>query len=104
MKLKVDKAHEELKEKSYLEIQYDTTVKWASRAAATYELAVEEKDLKRKMSILQVAAEYHHEACEHAALYEDRGELLGKVEKELESYYDKAAESLEEAINGLSKS
>jgi hypothetical protein len=69
MSLKINKAKEELKHKSYLEIQRETAWTWASRSAVSYELAIEEKDLHRKVSIFQVAEEYHHEAIEHAALY-----------------------------------
>ena len=96
--LKVDKAREELKEKSYLEIQKETAWKWASRAAASYELATEEKDLRNKVAIYQVAEEYYHEAIEHAALCEDRGDLLNKLEKELDKYRDKAAEDLQDSL------
>jgi len=98
MGLKIDKAKEELKEKSYLEIQKQTAWTWASRAAASYELAIAEKDLHRKVSIFQVAEEYHHEAIEHAALYEDGGKLLSKVDKELEVYRDKATDDLQTSL------
>ena len=74
MSLKIDKAKEELKEKSYLEIQKSTAWTWASRAAVSYDLAIDEKDLSRKVAVFQVAEEYHHEAIEHAALYEDGGD------------------------------
>ena len=96
--LDIKKAKEELKNKSYLEIQKSTAIKWASRAGASYELAIEEKDIHRKVSIFQVAEEYHHEAIEHAALYEDRGDLLNKIEKELDHYRDKASEDLQSSL------
>jgi len=98
MSLKIDKAKEELKEKSYLDIQKQTAWTWASRAAASYELAIEEKDLRRKVAVFQVAEEYHHEAIEHAALYEDRGDLLKEVEKELDKYRDKASDDLQDSL------
>jgi len=98
MSLKIDKAKKELKEKSYLEIQKDTAWTWASRAAVSYELAIDEKDIHRKVSIFQVAEEYHHEAIEHAALYEDGGKLLSKVDRELESYRDRATEDLQDSL------
>src|SRR5271165_4795619 len=96
--LKVKEAKEELSKKAYLEIQKETAWKWASRAAASYELAVEEKSIKRKIAILQVAEEFHHEACEHAALYEDHGKLLGEIETQLDSYHNKATEDLENSL------
>lgn len=96
--LKVAEAKEELSKKSYLEIQKETAWKWASRAAASYELAIEEKDVHRKMAIFHVASEFHHEACEHAALYEDKGKLLAEIEKELESHSDRATKDLRDSI------
>ena len=98
MGLKVDKALEELKEKSYLEIQKETAWKWASRAAASYDLAIEEKDSHRKVAVFMVAEEYDHEAVEHAALYEDGGDLLGKVDRELEPYRDRATADLQNSL------
>jgi hypothetical protein len=98
MSLKIAEAKEELSKKSYLEIQKDTAWKWASRAAASYELGVEEKSIHRKVAIYQVAEEYHHEAIEHAALYEDGGELLKQLEKELDQYRDKAGNNLKDSL------
>jgi hypothetical protein len=92
--LKVNEAKEELSKKAYLEIQKETAWKWGSRAAASYELAIEEKDLARKVAIFHIAGEYHHEACEHAALYEDKGKLLVEVETELGPYCDRATADL----------
>jgi uncharacterized protein YpiB (UPF0302 family) len=98
MALKIEEAREELKEKSYLEIQKKTAWTWASRAAASYQLAEEEKDLSRKVAIFQVAEEYHHEAIEHAALYEDGGELLSKLDKELSPHRDNAFKDLQKHL------
>ena len=98
MSLKVDKAREELKETSYLEIQKKTAWTWASRSAASYDLAIEEKDLCRKVAVFQVAEEYHHEAIEHAALYEDGGDLLKKVDRELEPYRERATADLQNSL------
>jgi hypothetical protein len=98
MSLKVKEAREELGGKSYLEIQKDTAWKWASRGAASYDLSIEEKDLARKVAIFSVAEEYYHEAVEHAALYEDGGELLGKVDKELEQYRERATADLHNSL------
>ena len=89
---------DELKEKSYLEIQKETAWKWASRACASYDLAIEEKDLCRKVAVFQVAEEYHHESIEHAALYEDGGDLLKKVYKELEPYRERATADLQNSL------
>ena len=98
MPLNLQKAKDELKDKSYLEIQKQTAWTWASRAAASYDLAIEEKDLCRKVAIFQVAEEYHHEAIEHAALYKDGGELLGKVDKELEPYRERSTADLNNSL------
>ncbi len=96
--LKVKEAREELSGKSYLEIQKETAIKWASRAAASYDLAIEEKDIHRKVAVFQVAEEYHHEAIEHAALYEDGGDLLNKVDKELEPFRERATADLHNSL------
>jgi hypothetical protein len=96
--LKLDKAKEELKEKSYLEIQKSTAWTWASRAAVSYDLAIEEKDNHRKVAVFMVAEEYHHEAIEHAALYEDGGDLLKKVDAELEPFRDRATADLQNSL------
>jgi hypothetical protein len=96
--LKVKDAKEELAKKSYLEIQKETAWKWASRAAASYELAVEEKDIHRKVAIYQVAEEYWHESLEHAALYEDDGKLLKGLQEVLNPYRDKAGDDLKDSL------
>ena len=98
MSLKLDKAKEELKEKSYLDIQKQTAWTWASRAAVSYDLAIEEKDPHRKVAVFMVAEEYYHEAVEHAALYEDGGKLLAKVDEELEPYRDRATADLQNSL------
>lgn len=98
MSLKLDKAKKELKEKSYLEIQKSTAWTWASRAAVSYDLSIEEKDSHRKVALFMVAEEYHHEAIEHAALYEDGGDLLKKVDADLEPYRDRATADLQESL------
>jgi hypothetical protein len=98
MSLKIKKAKEELKEKSYLDIQKETAWKWASRSAASYELAIEEKDIHRKVAIFQVAEEFYHEAIEHAALYEDCGKLLSELDKELDQYKERATADLHNSL------
>jgi hypothetical protein len=98
MSLKIDKAKAELKEKSYLEIQKETAWTWASRSAASYDLAIEEKDLCRKVAVFSVAEEFHHEAIEHAALYEDGGALLTEVDKELEPFRERATADLHNSL------
>jgi hypothetical protein len=98
MSLNLQKAKDELKEKSYLEIQKQTAWTWASRGAASYDLAIEEKDLSRKVAIFSVAEEYYHEAVEHAALYEDGGDLLKEVDKELEPYRERATADLHNSL------
>jgi hypothetical protein len=96
--LNLDKAKQELKEKSYLEIQKQTSWTWASRAAASYDLAIEEKDTSRKVAVFMVAEEYHHEAIEHAALFEDGGKLLAELDKELEQYRERATADLHNSL------
>jgi hypothetical protein len=97
--LNLQKAKEELKHKSYLEIQKDTAITWASRAAASYDLAIEEKDAHRKVAVFMVAEEYYHEAIEHAALFEDGGDLLSKVDLELEPFRERATADLHTSLN-----
>jgi hypothetical protein len=96
--LNIQKAKDELKESSYLEIQKKTAWTWASRAAASYDLAIEEKNTHRKVAVFMVAEEYHHEAIEHAALYEDGGDLLKEVDKELEPFRDRATADLHNSL------
>jgi hypothetical protein len=96
--LNLPKAKEELAKKSYLEIQCETSWTWASRSAASYDLAIEEKDIHRKIAIMCVAAEFYHEAIEHAALYEDGGNLLKELDKELEPFRDRATADLQNSV------
>lgn len=98
MSLKIDEAKQELKDKAYLEIQKETAWKWASRAGASYDLAIEEKDLCRKVAVFQIAEEFYHEAIEHAALHEDGGDLVSKVEKELDQYKERATADLQNSL------
>jgi hypothetical protein len=95
----VEEAEKELAKTPYHEIQKSTAWKWAGRAAATFNAVEEEKDPLGKVKRYHLAEEFRHEAIEHAALYEDNGKLVAKVEKELDSYRDKALADMNEAVS-----
>jgi hypothetical protein len=97
--LRVDEAKKELAEKSYAQIQKETAWKWASRAAAAFDLCKDEVDLAKKVAMYQTAQEFEHEAVEHAALYEDCGTLLTEIHGQLEPHKDAAVASLNEALS-----
>ena len=68
----IDEAKKELDEKSLLDIQLETALKWCGRACAAAEKGLEHD-----------ATEYAHEAVEHAALAGD-DRLLNAIRHALE--------------------
>lgn len=92
--LKLNEALQELENKTYRQIQKETAVKWASRAAAAYQNCSKAKK-SEKLVLWTVAEEFYHEAIEHAALVEDEEDLVKNVREAVHPYLDKAAESMD---------
>jgi hypothetical protein len=64
--LNVEAAKTELASKSFKDIQQETAWKWASRAAAAYQLVLSANDADIHKFMLQ-ASDYFGEAREHSA-------------------------------------
>src|SRR5580698_1313538 len=88
--LDLDKAREELKNKNLDQIQKETAITWASRAAVSYENCVAASGIA-KMAYFALGEEYFHEALEHAALVESE-DVISQVKKELVPYQERAAQ------------
>jgi len=101
--LKVKEAKKELSEKSYKEIQTETAYKWGSRACAAYEIQIEATSDREKLMFWTLGEEYYHEAIEHAALVDDKAELLKKLDEELAPYKKKASKDIEDSLLGEKK-
>lgn len=69
--LDVAKARKELLDKTLLDIERATAITWASRAAASLDLAKESRTLADRTRWLREAENYRQEALEHAAMTED---------------------------------
>lgn len=96
--LKVKDAEKELSEKTYKDIQTETAWKWASRAAASYDLQLASKSKREKLFLWTLGEEYYHEAIEHAALVDDKAKLLKKLDEELAPYKKKATKDIEQSL------
>lgn len=59
----IEAARRELDYKSHEQIETETSLKWAARAIAAYDIFLETSDL----TYLFDASDYHREAIEHAA-------------------------------------
>lgn len=79
--LNVAKALEEVQGKTTEEINRDTAYTWGSRAVACFELAAKATNEKEKDDLVARAADFRHEALEHAALVEDGGKLVGEIQR-----------------------
>lgn len=69
--LDLAKARDELATKSLLDIERDTALTWAARAAACLDLAHEAETRQERQVRLREAENYRQEALEHAAMTED---------------------------------
>lgn len=69
-------AHAELANKTRKQIEEETAYRWAARAIAAFQLSVNSQQHERWM---RDAADYYHEAVEHAALADESGDLLRRV-------------------------
>jgi hypothetical protein len=73
----IDEARREILNKSKVQIEEETAVKWAARAIAAYILFAETRD----PSFLFDAVEYHHEAVEHASDTPILGDIVAVLKK-----------------------
>jgi hypothetical protein len=86
MLLDINSAIEELTHTSEAKLEYETAVKWASRAAAAYRLARLVPGKARHY--YQWAKDLEHEALEHAALVKDYGRTVMQVQKAIKAKRD----------------
>jgi hypothetical protein len=91
--LDLDKAREELKNKSYGQLQTDTAWAWGSRACVSYENSIAVTG-QEKLVFWSVAEELFHEALEHAALGIDGDMIVKAVRDAVYPYQEKAAASM----------
>ncbi len=99
--LNIEEALQEMKEKSYRQVQSETAIKWAGRAGAAFQ-SVLEVPHHEKLIYWSLGEEYEHEAIEHAALVEDEtGLFVKEIQLAIKPYQDKAVE-LMDAIFGVS--
>lgn len=82
----VNAALKEIKTKSLKDIEYDTAWRWASRAIAALVLANQAQLDDERAKWLGLSRDFKHEALEHAALQEDNGTLVKRVQEEIETY------------------
>ena len=82
-------AMKEVQSKDDKTLDRETADKWASRAMAVFILAAKEKNDKKRAKLLDWGDDLKHEALEHAALAEDQGKTVKKVELAMKRYRDK---------------
>lgn len=87
--LNLNAAAKEISEKTDSTIQIETAYKWASRSIVCYRLFVS----TGKLTWLQRAEDYRHEAIEHASLAEDDYKALRDVTDVLREEAGKATAS-----------
>lgn len=92
--LDLEKARQELGEKNLDQIQKETAVTWASRAAVSFENCLTSEGIK-KITCFAIGLEYYHEALEHASLVEGE-DVLSQIKKELVPYQEKAAQNIDQ--------
>lgn len=80
--LHADEAQAELRQKTIIDIERETAIKWGDRAAAAYGLAAKSEG-DRRMQWLNDATNYRQESIEHAAMTGDIG-LLKEITRELD--------------------
>jgi len=90
--LDLDKARKELAEKSYLDIESQTAITWASRAAIMFQAVVTATERDDAMQKFMRADTYFSEAKEHAA--QVGSIFLEKIEIEVGPYHMDAIDAL----------
>jgi hypothetical protein len=92
----VQEAIEELKSKTYQQIEQETGKKWGDRACACFWFASQEKDASKRAHLLMEAEAYKEEAIEHSAKAQDKGfKTLTEVSGKIEKYQDLAEKETE---------
>lgn len=99
LKLDINTANNELQEKSYELIQKETSIKWASRAAASYIRSQGSKTIELKMRWFQYAVDYHNEALEHSVFSNDT-QLQKDIESFLKTYNIKTVDDIKKWKTG----
>lgn len=89
----LDKAKEELSQKTYAQIQEETAWTWSSRACVCYQNCVEEK-FPAKLAWWSMGEEYAHESYEHAALTVESPNLLQQIRDAVQPYQEAASNSM----------
>ena len=82
MTFDIQAALTEVQTKTHVQIERETAYKWASRAIACYILTQQADDQDPLRWFLD-AEDFRHEAVEHAAMSEDNGATLKRVEGEM---------------------
>lgn len=93
LKLDINTANNELQEKSYELIQKETSIKWASRAAASYIRSQGSKTIELKLKWLVDATKYTQEAIKHSA-YSNDTTLQKDIESILKTYNIKSVDEI----------
>jgi hypothetical protein len=88
--LDLEKARQELSQKSLDDVQTETAWTWASRAAVSFENCLSAVGIA-KFTYFALGEEYMHEALEHAALVESQ-DVISQVKQELVPYQERAAQ------------
>lgn len=79
----VEGAYREITEKGPDGIQYETACKWASRALASYQMAVQAADRLEVAERFTEGDCFRDEALEHAAQVNDESKLRNFLNKEM---------------------
>lgn len=92
--LDVQKALDELKSKSMVDIERSTAQTWGGRAAASYQLAMQSDGMAGRFRHFYEGENYRQEALEHASMAEDGGKLMMQVHDEIDAVRRRAMDSL----------
>lgn len=95
--LDVEMAKLELSRKSMGDIHTDTAWKWASRAAAAFEISMGLTKAGKALKFME-AQEYAGEAKEHAS--QCGADLVAKIESALSNYFMDALLDLDKDLKG----
>lgn len=78
----VEKAKQELQQKTLQQIQRDTALSWGARTMAVIEFSDQAKSQTELLHWMVDAHEYYHEALEHGALVDEPG-FFDNLKKEI---------------------
>ena len=91
--LDVEKAKQEILQKTHEQIETEAAYTWASRACAAFEFALSARDFKEYLYWLELYNDFKHEAIEHSALVEKSSKLLSTILQLMEAYEEKISKS-----------